>query len=132
MDSGTDRLKCRKWWEGELHVVCRGWIQQIGVEFRICWCKAAVLVCLAPIISTESRTTWVMLSHMKEVLIRATWCIAAILTHKDFRPSLAVGILLVDTMNLPHVGLQRATLCESFLTQLTFVGTNTCRRRKCK
>lgn len=115
-----------------LHIVCLGWVQEIRVEFRICWWKWAVLMGVSAIVATERRTGWMMLPHMKEVLIRPTWGIATVLTYKDLRASLPVGIVLVNTVNLSHMGLQRATLCESFLTQLTFVGTDTCRREENK
>lgn len=80
---------------------------------------------LAAVVPAEGRTTRVALSHMKEVLIRATRGVTAVLTHKDLGASLAVGILLVNTVNLPHMGLQRAPLCEGFLAQLTLVRTDT-------
>lgn len=81
---------------------------------------------LTTVVPAESRAARVALSHMEEVLIRPAWCITTILTHKDLGASLAVSILLMYAMNLSHMGLQRATLCESFLTQLTLVGTDTC------
>lgn len=80
---------------------------------------------LAAVVPAEGRTTGVTLSHMEKVLIRAAWGVTTVLTHKDFGPSLTVGILLMNTVNLPHMGLERATLCKGFFTQLTLVGTDT-------
>lgn len=111
--------------EWVLHVVSRGWVQQIWVEFTVFRSKAIVLMGLASIIPAEGRTTRMTLPHMEEVFIRAAWCVTTILTYKYFGTSLTVGILLVDTMNLPHMRLQRTSLCEGFLTKLTLVGTDT-------
>lgn len=83
---------------------------------------------LAAVVPSQGGTTRVALSHVEEVLIRAARGVTAILTHKDLGASLAVGVLLVDAVNLPHVRLQRATLGEGLLTQLTLVGTDTCSR----
>lgn len=81
------------------------------------------------IVPAKSGTARVALSYMKEILIRATGGVAAILTHKDLGASLAIGILLVNAVNLPHVGLQRAALGEGLLTQLTLVRADSCSRR---
>lgn len=69
------------------------------------------------------------LPHMEEVLIRAAGGVTTILTHKDFGTSLAVGVLLVNAVDLPHVGLQRTSLCEGFLAELTLVGADACSNR---
>lgn len=116
--------------ERTLQIECWGWVQEIGVEFRICWWKWAVLMGMSAIVAAECRTGWMMLPHMVEIFIRPTWGITTVLTNKDLRPSLPISIVLLNTMNFSHMGLQRATLCESFFTQLTFVGTDTCKRGK--
>lgn len=113
--------------EWDLYVVWRGWVEQIWVEFTVCTCKSIVLVGLAPIIPAEGGASGMTLSHMEEVLVRAAWRVTAVLTHKDFGTSLAVGILLMDAVDLPHVRLQRTSLCEGFLTELTLVRADTCR-----
>lgn len=132
MAYGTATTQCSQESEQGLHVVCRVWVEQIRIEFTVCWCKAAVLMGLAAVVPAEGGTARVALSHMEEILIRAAWGVTTILTHKDLGASLAVGILLVNAVNLPHVGLQRAALCEGFLAQLTLVGTDTCSRGRQK
>lgn len=132
MDYGTATIKCCSELEWALNVVCRGWVQQIWIEFTVCWSKAAVLMGLAAVVPAEGRTPGVTLSHMEEVLIRTVWGVTTILTHKDLGAPLTIGVLLVNTMNLPHMGLQRATLCECFLTQFTLVGTDTCSKGRQK
>lgn len=116
-------------WEWVLHVVWRGWVQQIWVEFTVCRCKSIVLVGLAAIISAKGRASRMTLPHMEEVLIRTAWGVTTILTHKDFGASLTVGVLLVDAMDLPHVRLQRTSLCEGFLTELALVWADACGNR---
>lgn len=71
---------------------------------------------LAAIVPAEGRTAGVTLPNMEKVLIWAARRVTAVLTDKDLGASLAVGILLVDAVDLPHVGLQRASLSEGFLT----------------
>lgn len=63
-------------------------------------------MCLAAIVPAQGGTARVALPHMEEIFIRAARGVTTILTHKNLRASLAVGVLLVDAMNLPHVGLQ--------------------------
>lgn len=84
---------------------------------------------LAAIIPAEGRASRVTLPHMEEVLIRAARGVTTILAHKDFGASLAVGVLLMDAVDLPHVRLQRAALCEGFLTQLALVRADACGNR---
>lgn len=109
-----------------LNVVWRGWVEQIWVEFTVCRCKSIVLVGLAAIIPAKGGASRMTLSHVEEVLVRATWGITTILTHKDFGTSLTVGVLLMDAVDLPHVRLQRASLREGLLAELTLVGPDPC------
>lgn len=60
---------------------------------------------LPPVVATQGRAARVALPHMEEVLIRMVGGVATVLTNKDLGASLAVGILLVDAMDLPHVRL---------------------------
>lgn len=113
--------------EWGLYVVWRAWVEQIWVEFTVCTCKSIVLVGLAPVIPAEGGASRMTLSHMEEVLVRAAWGVTAVLTHKDLGTSLAVGVLLMDAVDLPHVRLQRTSLCEGFLAELTLVRADTCR-----
>lgn len=51
---------------------------------------------------------------------------AALFTDVQLVAALLVSVLLHDTMNLLHVGLQRAALSEGLLTEIALVWTNTC------
>lgn len=115
--------------EWVLYVVWRGWVQQIWFGFTVCRSKSIVLVGLAAIVPAQGRASRMTLPHMEEVLIRAGWGVTTILTHKDFGTSLTVGVLLMNAVDLPHVRLQRASLCEGFLTQLTLVWADACGNR---
>ena len=84
---------------------------------------------LAAVVPAEGGTAGMTLSHVEEVLIWTTGGVTTVLTHEDLGTSLTVSILLVNAVNLPHMGFQRAALREGFLTQLTFVGTDTCSKR---
>lgn len=66
------------------------------------------------------------LTHVHEVLVGPTGSEAAVLTHEDLGAALPVRVLLNHAMDLAQVRLQGAALCESFLTQLTPVGPDTC------
>lgn len=92
----------------------------------ICRCEAARLTAVAAVVSAEGGAPRVALLHMQEVFIRAAGGVTAVFTHKDLGTSLSIGVLLVNPVNLSHVGLEGASLRESFVTQLTFIRTNTC------
>lgn len=94
----------------------------------ICRCEAACVTAVAAVVSAEGRAPRVALLHVQEVFIRAAGGVATVFTHKDLGTSLSIGVLLVNAVNLSHVGLEGASLCEGFLTQLTLVRTNTCNR----
>lgn len=92
----------------------------------ICRCEAAGLTAVAAVVSTEGGASGVALLHMQEVFIRAAGGVTAVFTHKDLGTSLSIGVLLVNAVNLSHVGLEGASLREGFVTQLTFIRTNSC------
>lgn len=81
---------------------------------------------LAAIIPAEGGASRMALSHVEEVLIGAARGVTTVLAHEDLGASLAVGVLLVDAVDLPHVRLQRAALREGFLTELTLVRADPC------
>lgn len=66
------------------------------------------------------------LPHVEEVLVRSAGRVAAVLADKDLGAALAVRVLLLHAVDLPHVGLQGAALGKGLLAQLTLVGTDTC------
>lgn len=78
------------------------------------------------VVSAKCWTVWMSLTHMHEVLVRPAGSKATVLTHKDLGAALPVCVLLPHTMDLAQVGLQRAALRESLLTQLTPVRSDTC------
>ena len=84
---------------------------------------------LAAVIPAKGWASRMTLPHMAEVLIRAARGVTTILTHKDLGTSLPVGVLLMNAMDLPHVRLQRASLCEGFLTELALVWADACGNR---
>lgn len=92
----------------------------------ICRCEAACVTAVAAVVSAEGGAPWVALLHMQEVFIRAAGGVAAVFTHKDLGASLSIGVLLVNAVNLSHVGLEGASLREGFVTQLTLIRANTC------
>lgn len=92
----------------------------------ICRRQAACLAAVATVVSAEGGAPRVALLHMQEVFIRAAGGVTTVLAHKDLGTSLSVGVLLVDAVNLSHVGLQGASLREGLVAQLTFIRTNTC------
>lgn len=85
---------------------------------------------LAAVVPAQGWAAWVALSHMEEVLIGPARSVTTVLTHKDLGASLTVGVLLVHTMYLPHMGFQRTALCECLLTQFALVWTDTCSRNR--
>ena len=87
---------------------------------------------LPPVVAPQSRAARVALPHVDKVLVGPVGGEAAVLTHKDLGASLAVGVLLMNPVDLPLVGLQRAALRESLFTELTPVGSDTCEQRQSK
>lgn len=81
---------------------------------------------VAAVVSAQGGAPGVALLHVHKVLVGAAGRVAAVFTHKDLGSSLSVGVLLVNAVNLPRVGLEGAPLGEGFLTQLTLVRTNPC------
>lgn len=72
----------------------------------------------------------VLLSHVQEILVWSAGSEAAVLAHEDLGASLAVRVLLTHTVDLAQVRLQRASLRERFITQITPVRTDTCGERE--
>lgn len=112
-------------WSEQLHVVGAG-VEEVGVHLSLCGVKAAVVLGLAAVVAAQGRAPGVALPDMEEVLVGAAGREAAVFTNEDLGAALAVGVLLVHAVDLPHVRLQGAALSEGLLTQLALVGTDTC------
>ena len=56
--------------------------------------------------------------------LRVICGVSAVFTHIDLVPPLFVGKVEGHAMHLLAMGLQGTSLCESFITHLTFVGAN--------
>ena len=105
--------------------VARVWVDEVGVEFTLRPAKVGVLVGLPPVVAPQGRAARVALPDVDEVLVGPVGGETAVLAHKDLGASLAVGVLLVDPVDLPLVGLQGAALREGLFAQLTPVGPDT-------
>ncbi len=75
----------------------------------------------------QEDTVWMFSVEVAQQCILGRSCKAALFTDVQLVAALLVSVLLQDTMNLLHVGLQRAALSESLLTETALVRTNTYR-----
>lgn len=75
----------------------------------------------------QQRAVGVVLLEVEDMALLALGRAAALLAHVQLGPSLLVRILLLHTVDLLEVGLQRAALCEGLVTQAALVGPHACR-----
>lgn len=80
-------------------------------------------------LAPQKSTVWMVIVKVPQQSILGRHGMAAFFTNIKLAATLLVRILLCDTMNLFHVGLQRAALGKGLLTQITLIWTNTCRRK---
>lgn len=92
------------------------------------WNAGGTFVGMATVVAAQGGASRMALAYMEEVFIGSVGGEATVLAHKDLGAPLAIGVLLADTVDLPHVGLEGAPLGEGLFTQLTPVGTNACVR----
>lgn len=67
--------------------------------------------------------------EVQDMALLTLRCAAALLTHIELGPALLVRVLLLHTVNLLEVRLQRAALGEGLVTQTALVGPHTCRQQ---
>lgn len=67
-----------------------------------------------------------VLLEVQDVTLLTLRGAAALLTHVQLGPALLVRVLLLHTVDLLEVGLQRAALGEGLVTQAALVGPHTC------
>lgn len=72
---------------------------------------------------------WMFIVKVAQKSILGRRGMTAFFTNIQLAATLLVCVLLCDTMNLFHVGLQGAALGKGFLTQITLIWTDTCRRK---
>ena len=75
----------------------------------------------------QQRAVGVVLLEVEDMALLALGRAAALLAHVQLGPSLLVRVLLLHTVDLLEVGLQRAALCEGLVTQAALVGPHACR-----
>lgn len=63
--------------------------------------------------------------EVQDMTLLTLGCAAALLTHVELGPALLVCILLLHSVDLLEVGLQRAALSEGLITQTALVGPHT-------
>lgn len=63
--------------------------------------------------------------EVQDMALLTLRCAAALLTHIELGPALLVRVLLLHTVNLLEVRLQRAALGEGLVTQTALVGPHT-------
>lgn len=64
--------------------------------------------------------------EVQDMTLLTLGCATALLTHVELGPALLVCILLLHSVDLLEVGLQRAALSEGLITQTALVGPHTC------
>lgn len=64
--------------------------------------------------------------EVKDMALLTLRCAATLLTHIQLGPALLICILLLHTVDLLEVRLQRAALGEGLVTQTALVGPHTC------
>lgn len=74
----------------------------------------------------QQRAVGVVLLEVEDVALLALGRAAALLAHVQLGPPLLVCVLLLHTVDLLEVGLQRAALREGLVTQAALVGPHTC------
>jgi len=74
----------------------------------------------------ESRRIGVLFFEVDVVNLGFFRCVTTILANIYLRSSLLIFVAMSDPMHLEAVALQRAALCERFLTQVTLVRPNSC------
>lgn len=75
----------------------------------------------------QQRAVGVVLLEVEDVALLALGRAAALLAHVQLGPPLLVRVLLLHTVDLLEVGLQRAALREGLVTQAALVGPHACR-----
>lgn len=72
----------------------------------------------------QRRTVWMLCLEVHVVTFRI-WCrISTLLTDVYFVPSLLVGVIMSNSMDLESMGLQRASLGKGLVTVIAFVWTD--------
>jgi len=91
-------------------------------------CKVAVVEFeVSLVVELEERgAVGVVLLEVEVVELWLGCGVSAVLTNIHLGASLFVVILMSHTVNFEAVTLQRAALCEGFLTKITFVRSDAC------